>query len=109
MSFFKWFTPGLGVKRWLLLMIAGVAMLGLGIAYFLKESYTKVDLSGEFGHIVYILTLQRLPRWVRGGLFGLLGVSAVIYGLMQLSKSLLRPFMTDGDNVVDILYRQHQL
>ena len=37
----KWLYVGLHVKRWLLLMLLGVVLMGLGIAYLLREVYVS--------------------------------------------------------------------
>ena len=36
-SFVKWFYFGMHIKRWLLLLLFGVAIMGLGFGYFLRE------------------------------------------------------------------------
>ena len=58
----KWFYLGINVKRWLLLMALGVAVMGLGFSYFLREVY----VSYTFPESVYYITLQFMPRWFRG-------------------------------------------
>ena len=60
-SFIKWFYFGMHIKRWLLLLLVGVAIMGLGFGYFLREVY----VSYTFPDWVYYLTLQFLPRYVR--------------------------------------------
>src|SRR5215208_5188733 len=35
----RWFKPGLGVKRWFLIVLVGITMLGVGLAIFLFEFY----------------------------------------------------------------------
>src|ERR1700738_2512042 len=68
----RWFTPGLHVKRWLVLLMVGMVLISLGIGYALRNLYSSgVVLPGIF----YYLTLQFLNRYVRGALFGVLGVS----------------------------------
>ena len=42
-SFIKWFYFGMHIKRWLLLLLLGVAIMGLGIGYFLREVYVSYD------------------------------------------------------------------
>jgi len=37
-SILAWLTPGMHIKRWLLLMMVGMALMGLGAAYLLKEA-----------------------------------------------------------------------
>ncbi|HNO94963.1 MAG TPA: hypothetical protein PKJ84_12385, partial [Anaerolineales bacterium] len=35
----RWLRPGLGVKRWLLFVMAGITLIGLGIAVVLIDIY----------------------------------------------------------------------
>src|SRR6266550_1537779 len=53
----RWLTPGLQIKRWLLLLMASELVLVLGVAYALKELYQATPLPHEF----YYITLQFLP------------------------------------------------
>ena len=64
-SFIKWFYFGMHIKRWLLLLLVGVAIMGLGFGYFLREVYVTYTFPG----LVYYVTLQFIPRYVRGALF----------------------------------------
>ncbi len=82
----EWLPLGMGVKRWLLVLIAGVAVLSLGLSFVLRELY---PLPSFF----YYLTLQFIPRGARAGLFLLAGIGAVAMGLFGLNRSLLRPFV----------------
>ena len=83
---FEWLPLGMGVKRWLLALIAGVAILSLGFSFLLRELYPLPS-------IFYYLTLQFVPRTARGGLFVLIGAIAVGLGLVGLNRSLLKPFV----------------
>jgi uncharacterized cofD-like protein len=82
----QWFIPGLHVKRWFLLMIAGVALIGLGVGYVLIDLYRELALPD----FVYYLTLQFLPRWLRGVLVGGAGIGAFLWGLYKLNKTLVQ-------------------
>jgi uncharacterized cofD-like protein len=105
LSAFKWLYPGMNVKRWLALLLIGTTILGLGFAYLLRTVYD----TWTFPTSVYFLTLQFVPRWLRGLLFGAVGLAAVIVSVIQLNRSLLSAFLTPGqDNVVDIVYK-HRL
>ena len=42
--FLRWLAPGLGIKRWLLLMIFGMALIGLGIGYVQVQLYRIVEV-----------------------------------------------------------------
>ncbi|MGD9028891.1 MAG: YvcK family protein, partial [Anaerolineae bacterium] len=82
----QWLPIGMGIKRWLLALVVGVALLSLGFSFLLRELYPLPS-------IFFYLTLQFIPRGVRAGLFALVGVGAVLAGLVGLNRSLLRPFV----------------
>lgn len=103
----KWLYPGMGVKRWLLLLIFGVTALSLGLAYLLVTIYRTQPLPLFF----YYLTLQFIPRVLRAVLFGGLGLSAVGFAVYQLNRSLLAAFLRPGhENLADLIYQyRHRL
>ena len=35
----RWMYPGMHIKRWLFLLLVGVAILGLGAAIFIRDLY----------------------------------------------------------------------
>src|SRR5881227_2354948 len=89
----RWFTPGLHVKRWLVLLMVGMVLISLGIGYALANVYRS---GVQLPHIFYYLTLQFLDRYVRGGLFAALGLSIILYALYKLTQSVLGPFLPGG-------------
>ncbi len=104
-SAWKWLVPGLGVKRWLVLLLFGITLLALGVAYLLVNFYREQAVPPVF----YYITLQFIPRLARAALVGVLGVGAVILALVQLSRSLLAPFVRPGSEpVVETVYRHRQ-
>ena len=101
----KWLYPGMGVKRWLLLLMAGVTCLSLGLAYLLVAIYRQQPLP----HVFYYLTLQFIPRTARALLFGVVGLGAVAVAVYQLNRSLLAVFPRQGhDSLVDLVYHHRQ-
>lgn len=107
-SVLKWFYPGMHIKRWLVLLLFGIALMGLGIAYVLKEAYLQAELPGIF----YYLTLQFVPRWGRGLLFITASMSTVAVAVWKLNESLLyafvRPDHRDG-NMAEAIYNKRFL
>ena len=98
----KWLTPGIGVKRWLLLLACGIALLSLGFSFLLRQFYPLPS-------IFHYLTFQFIPRGPRAGLFGLAGAAAVVLALFGLNKALLEPFVEpDPEAVVNAVYRYRQ-
>ncbi|NUQ55254.1 MAG: YvcK family protein, partial [Dehalococcoidia bacterium] len=88
-SAIKWLYPGMHIKRWLLLLAFGVSLMGLGIAYLLREAYLSYTFPGVF----YYLTLQFMPRWGRGALFMTLSLSTISIAIWKLNESLLFAFV----------------
>ena len=75
----RWLTPGLEVKRWVLLLAVSIVIVDLGVAYVLKDIYQVAELPGQF----YYLTLQFLPRALRGLLFVLLWLGLLGFSMTQ--------------------------
>jgi uncharacterized cofD-like protein len=98
-SALKWLIPGMGVKRWLVLLAAGVATLSLGVSSLFREFYPLPDL-------FYYLTLQFIPRVWRALLLGSAGLAAAVIALRGLKQALLEPFLSSrGEEVADTVYR----
>jgi len=83
-NFLKWFYFGMHIKRWLLLLLIGVAIMGLGFGYFLREVYVSYTFPG----FVYYLTLQFVPRYARGGMFVAASAGIILFAIWKLYSSL---------------------
>jgi len=86
-------TPGLHVKRWLLLLMVGIVMVALAIGYVLRDIYYS---SVRFPEFVSDLTLQFLPRSIRGLLFLAVGLAIIGIAFYFLGRSVLGPFLPGG-------------
>src|SRR5919199_1409037 len=97
----RWLLPGLQVKRWLVLLAASILIIDLGAAYFLKDFYQVTELPRQF----YYITLQFLPRWLRGLIFGFAGIGLLVFSFVQLQRSVLGPFLPGGErSVAELIY-----
>ncbi|HAX69549.1 MAG TPA: hypothetical protein DCY14_08090 [Anaerolineae bacterium] len=99
----RWLRPGLGVKRWLFLILAGITLLGLGFAVLLIDLYRTDSTDPFLLALLSYASLRFLPRIWRAIIFGGLGIGFVIYGIYKLNRSLLKPFLRPGSDVVDTL------
>jgi len=98
----RWFTPGLHVKRWLVLLILGMVIISLGIGYALRNVYSS---GFRFPGVTFYLTLQFLPYVARAALFGALGLSIILFALYKLTQSVLGPFLPGRDRALsEIIY-----
>ena len=95
------------IKRWLLLLLLGVAIMGLGFGYFLREVY----VSYTFPAFMYYVTLQFLPRLFRGILFVCAALGLIGFSVWKLNSSLLSAFIKPerNESIVDIIYNHRYL
>ena len=105
----RWLVPGLRVKRWFLVVLAGITLLGVGLAILLLDLYRTDSTNPTLLEILSIASLRFLPRFLRVLIFGGLGIGVVIYGTLRLYRSLLRPFMRPGYTIVDELTNYRRL
>jgi uncharacterized cofD-like protein len=85
--FLKLLVPGLRIKRWLGLTLVGLVVLALGLAYLFVEFYRTVPLPDEATY----LTLQFVPRWLRGVIFVAAGSTITMFALWHLNRNLIAP------------------
>ncbi len=105
--YWKWLTPGIGVKRWLALFLCGITLVALALTIVLVDIYRSDELS-EFA---YYLTLQFMPELARVVVMGFIGVAALSIATYQLSRSILAPFTRRGSKPVAqalVEHRQHE-
>jgi uncharacterized cofD-like protein len=91
----RWLVPGLGIKRWLLLLVLGAMLSGLGLAFVWVDLYRAVGLPSTAGP----LTLQFIPRLGRAALFGLAGLGLMFVAVAQIQRTLLAPFVRPGEDI----------
>ena len=103
----KWLYVGLHIKRWLVLLLIGVAVMGLGFAYLLREFY----LTYSFPEWTYYATLQFIPRALRGLLFISIASVVTIFASWRLNRSLATALVSPGDesNIVELVYQRRSL
>jgi len=106
----RWFRPGLGIKRWFTLVMIGITLLGLGLAVILIDLYRTDSTNPIFLTILTYASLRFIPRVLRAILFGGLGIGLAAYGIFQLNRSLLQPFIRPGSDVFDQIkdYRRRE-
>ena len=103
----KWLVPGLGVKRWFLLLFIGTGLLGLGVAFLLRELYVSATLPDAF----YYITLQFLPYAARGGVLigaALLCVGVGVWKFTSHAVAAARSSAANGDRdepLVELIHR----
>lgn len=106
----RWLKPGLGIKRWFFYILAGLTLLSIGIGLLILDLYRNVDVAPALLDFIDVVTLRILPRPLRIAIFGGLGVGLVVYGIIQLNRSILAPFLRPGDSIINQLsgYRRRE-
>ena len=104
----KWLVPGMGVKRWFLLLFLGMAFLGLGVSYLAREAYLTWTLPDAF----YYITLQFMPQVLRGIVFIAVAIGFVGVGVWRFNAGLVAAVRSskglsgNGDQrLVNLVYR----
>jgi uncharacterized cofD-like protein len=107
----RWLSPGIGIKRWLFLVFVGELCLALSGALALRQFYREVDASGPVQTLIYLVTLQFLPYFVRGAILAGLGAGLFVLGSIRIVRVLMGPFRSgDGDQpLVEVIYQKRFL
>jgi len=104
----RWLTPGLGIKRWGLLLILGTALIGVGFAVLVLDVYRNTP-DTWYLPIISFLSLRFISRPVRALIFGLIGIILIGLGVWGINRTLLRPFMRPGKHLLDTVSNYQKL
>ena len=102
----RWLYPGMHIKRWLGAVLVGLTILALGAAILLIEVYRRFIV--EFPDIATFFGAG-LERELRGAIVITAGVVLTAFGLWKLMHSLVSPFVSSGDSVMEVLYTKRYL
>jgi uncharacterized cofD-like protein len=97
---FKLLRPGLHVKRWFLVLLLGMVVVSLGIAFALTEVYRTAIVPDW----VSLATLQFLPLLVRAAICLLLGGALCVFGVVGLYRSLTDVLPANSQSLIDRIY-----
>jgi uncharacterized cofD-like protein len=76
--------PAIGLKRWLALLVAGILLIGMGLAVFLHDMLS----APQWSSFVSAFTLQFLPQWARVLLPLALGTLLAVVGWLRFYRIL---------------------
>ena len=106
----RWLQPGIGVKRWLLLMFLGLLLLALGVAHVIRQVTPDLQPGGIAQTVISAITLQFLPFPLRGLVAGGVGAALVLIGAWRLARALTDPLRLDAETpIADVIYQKRFL
>jgi uncharacterized cofD-like protein len=91
----KWLTPGIGVKRWALLILVGILLVSIGLVHGVLLFLDMHIISGLVPFTEWMLCIALI----------LLGLDVVGIAVYKLSHSILAPYRKHQQGrVVDVVY-----
>jgi uncharacterized cofD-like protein len=108
MKWFKWLSPGLFVKRWLLVSSIGFILVGLGLAIWSK--LTPVYYISRLASRVLGFVTDVIPNSVSGPIVLLLGLLFILWGQTRTLSAITDVLMPEGDEeLIDVLMTHRRL
>ena len=107
-QWFKWLSPGLSVKRWLLISVGGVLLTSLGLAIWIKLTpiFWMIEL---FKNFLGVIT-NFLPNYISGPLVLLGGLLLVLWGQTRTVSSITKVVSAEGgEELIEVLLAHHRL
>ncbi len=96
----RWLIPGIGIKRWLMVLGIGTAVIGIGLGNVLSTAYLQIWLPTA---VYETLSLQFLPLPWRLLLTMAAGGLLILLGVIKIGRNLVAPFSLDMD-VAEMVY-----
>lgn len=107
-QWFKWLSPGLSVKRWMLLSAGGVVLTSLGLAIWIKLTpifYAIQLIQGVLGAIA-----TTVPNYISGPLVLLGGLLLIFWGQTRTVGSITQVLRPEADEeLIDVLLTHRRL
>ncbi len=88
-----WLRPGMSVKRWAALLLAGVLLACLSVSMGIAWVYRTNDLPDLLTRLIQLGTLQAVPHPARGILLFVVGLTMLGYAIWRMAQSILAPFI----------------
>lgn len=101
-----WLRPGIGLKRWLVVVFVGEFLLALAGAIVLRQIYRDAPVGSPVASTLDFLSLQFLPFELRMLVPLAAGVAILAYGWWRLLKVLIEPYQVRREPLVEVLYQK---
>ena len=105
-SGWRWLRPGVGIKRWLAVVLVGELMLALALAIVIRQVYRDMPAGSPVTELLDALTLQGLPLEARFLILVGVGLAVFLFGVWRLFRVLLEPFSVGREPLAELLYQK---
>ena len=107
----RWLAIGIGVKRWMLVLFAGLVLLAVAAAHVIRQATRDVEPTGLGGALLDLVTLQPLPYALRGLVVGTFGLALVVMGAARVVRAVTEPLREpEADQpLVELIYQKRFL
>lgn len=102
----RWLTPGIGIKRWLVVALVGQVLIALAVALILRPLLVPTRPEDGSVDLLSLLSLQFLPPEIRALLMFVVGVLLFGYGAWRVLRALVEPYRSHEEPLVDLLYQR---
>jgi len=106
--YFMWLTPGIFIKRWLLISVLGVLLTSIGVAIW--ANLTPIFYLIEFTSSILEAIANVLPNYLSGPLAIVLGLFLIFWGQSRTVGSISEVLNPDQDKeLIDVLTTHRRL
>jgi len=83
--------------------------MGLGLTFFALDIYRDTSI-GWLRDVLMTISLSSLPRWLRALIYGGVGSTVLVFGVYELNKTVIKPFIKPGQPLLDTIssYRRKE-
>jgi uncharacterized cofD-like protein len=107
-QWFKWLSPGLSVKRWLLISVGGMILASLGFAIWIR--LTPIFWAIKFLRGILGVITDVVPYYISGPLVILGGLLLLLWGQTRTVSSITQVLRSEGDEeLIDVLLAHRRL
>ena len=112
-SFQQWLAPGMNVKRWILLIIFGVSLLGVSILALVDNTYLGAIKRFIINFMIDVFGKNRLytPTWqsiLLGMVVLAIAMFSIIYGIKKLLDSVITSLIPERDKEIADLVKAYR-
>jgi uncharacterized cofD-like protein len=105
-SGWRWLRPGVGIKRWLFVVLVGELLLALALAIVIRQLYRDLPAGSPITALLDALSLQGLPLEARFLILVGLGLAVFLFGVWGLFRVLLEPFGVGDEPLAELIYQK---